>query len=179
MSSLVSPHGGMGLRPLLLSGAELQRERQRAQSLPQVRVSSRERGDIIMLGIGGFTPLDGFMTHADWRGVCDGMQNGRAACSGRSRSRCRPTAPTAADVRAPGTTSRCVDPDDGTPLATMKVTEKYAIDKAHECATVFSTTDPEHPGVKHGDGARPRSTWPARSRCCRRAASPRSTATCS
>jgi sulfate adenylyltransferase len=30
----------------------------------------------------------------------------------------------------------------------MKVTEKYVIDKAHECATVFKTTDPEHPGVK-------------------------------
>ncbi len=30
----------------------------------------------------------------------------------------------------------------------MTVTEKYAIDKAHECATVFRTTDLEHPGVK-------------------------------
>jgi sulfate adenylyltransferase len=24
-----------------------------------------------MLGIGGFTPLEGLMTHADWQGVCD------------------------------------------------------------------------------------------------------------
>jgi len=30
----------------------------------------------------------------------------------------------------------------------MCVTEKYAIDKAHECATVFKTTDAKHPGVK-------------------------------
>ena len=30
----------------------------------------------------------------------------------------------------------------------MTVTEKYAIDKAHECATVFRTTDAEHPGVQ-------------------------------
>ena len=28
-----------------------------------------------------------------------------------------------------------VDPDDGALLATMKVTEKYAIDKAHECTS--------------------------------------------
>ena len=27
-----------------------------------------------MLGIGGFTPLEGFMTHADWQGVCDGYR---------------------------------------------------------------------------------------------------------
>jgi sulfate adenylyltransferase len=41
-----------------------------------------------------------------------------------------------------------VDPDGGGLLATMTVTEKYAIDKAHECATVFRTTDIAHPGVK-------------------------------
>jgi sulfate adenylyltransferase len=29
----------------------------------------------------------------------------------------------------------------------MKVTEKYTIDKAHECKQVFRTNDPKHPGV--------------------------------
>ncbi|MDD3448188.1 MAG: sulfate adenylyltransferase, partial [Gammaproteobacteria bacterium] len=33
-------------------------------------------------------------------------------------------------------------------LATMKVTEKYTIDKAHECMMVYKTTDEDHPGVK-------------------------------
>ena len=33
-------------------------------------------------------------------------------------------------------------------LATMTVSEKYRIDKAHECKSVFRTTDPAHPGVK-------------------------------
>jgi sulfate adenylyltransferase len=41
-----------------------------------------------------------------------------------------------------------VDPDDDTILAVMTVREKYAIDKAHECAAVFRTTDPAHPGVR-------------------------------
>ena len=74
MSSLVKPHGGGDLKPLLLEGDALASEKDRAASLPKVNVSSREAGDIIMLGIGGFTPLDGFMTHADWEGVCDGMK---------------------------------------------------------------------------------------------------------
>ena len=74
MTHLVSPHGSVELTPLLLQGVQLEQERQRALSLPRVRVSSRERGDIIMLGIGGFTPLDGFMSQADWRGVCDDMR---------------------------------------------------------------------------------------------------------
>jgi len=40
------------------------------------------------------------------------------------------------------------DPDDGSVLALMKLTEKYSIDKAHECRTVFQTADAEHPGVQ-------------------------------
>src|SRR5450759_5846730 len=71
---LVNPHGGGELLPLLLRGQQLAAERARAATLPPVRVSSREKGDIIMLGIGGFTPLEGFMTRADWEGVCDGMR---------------------------------------------------------------------------------------------------------
>lgn len=53
--ALVNPHGGGSLRPLLLEGAALQAELVRAASLPKVKVSSREAGDIIMMGIGGFT----------------------------------------------------------------------------------------------------------------------------
>src|SRR5262245_25043790 len=67
MSRLVAPHGGGKLQPLFVAGAALAEGRKRALSLPKVAVSSREKGDLIMLGIGGFTPLDGFMTHADWR----------------------------------------------------------------------------------------------------------------
>jgi sulfate adenylyltransferase len=40
-----------------------------------------------------------------------------------------------------------IDPETGEPLATMTVSEKYTIDKAHECQSVFKTTDTEHPGV--------------------------------
>ena len=72
--ALVNPHGGGALKPLMLAGEALREERARAARMPRLTVSSRERGDLIMLGIGGFTPLDGFMTHADWQGVCDGMK---------------------------------------------------------------------------------------------------------
>ena len=74
MSTLVKPHGGGDLKPLLLEGDALAAELARAAGLTKINVSSREAGDIIMMGIGGFTPLDGFMTHADWEGVCDGMK---------------------------------------------------------------------------------------------------------
>jgi len=143
---LVNPHGGGKLRPLLLEGDQLVAERARAKSLPKVKVSSREKGDLVMMGIGGFTPLAGFMNYADWRGVCAGMtmSNGLFWPIPITLS---VSTETAGSLKT-GSGIALVDPDDDSAIATMVVTEKYAIDKAHECATVFNTTDLEHPGVK-------------------------------
>ena len=146
MSRLVNPHGSDELKPLLLQGAVLAEEQKRAATLPQVRISSREAGDLVMLGIGGFTPLDGFMTRADWEGVCDGMKmmSGLFWPIPITLSTDKATA----DSIKTGTDVALVDGESNEILATMKVTEKYTIDKAHECAMVFKTTDAEHPGVK-------------------------------
>ncbi|MBI4756982.1 MAG: sulfate adenylyltransferase [Betaproteobacteria bacterium] len=146
MMPLVNPHGGGKLKALLLTGEERDAELRRAEGLHKVRVSSREKGDIVMLGIGGFTPLDGFMSRADWEGVCDGMKmaNGLFWPIPITLS----TDEVVADGIKTGSDIALVDPDNGEILATMQVTEKYRIDKAHECAMVFKTTDTEHPGVK-------------------------------
>ncbi len=146
MSKLVNPHGGGELKPLLLEGEALAEERKRAQSLPRVNVSSREAGDIIMMGIGGFTPLEGFMTRADWEGVCDGMKmaNGLFWPIPVTLSTDKATA----DTLKAGQEIALYDPERDEILATMKITEKYTIDKAHECMQVYKTTDLEHPGVK-------------------------------
>jgi sulfate adenylyltransferase len=146
MPGLVKPHGGKALRALQLQGDALAAERERAKSLPRVRVSSREKGDLIMLGIGGFTPLDGFMTRADWQGVCDGMRTSSGLFWPIPIT--LSTDKAAAAAFHTGKDVALVDPESGETLAVMTVTEKYAIDKAHECATVFRTTDAEHPGVK-------------------------------
>ncbi len=144
--ALVRPHGGGDLNPLLLEGSALKAEVEKSKKLPQIKVSSREKGDIIMLGIGGFTPLDGFMTHSDWQGVCDGMKtaNGLFWPIPITLS----VAQSVADSIKTGQEVTLIDAENGEPLATMMITEKYVIDKAHECAMVFKTTDPKHPGVK-------------------------------
>jgi sulfate adenylyltransferase len=143
--ALVSPHGGGPLKPLLLDGAARDAALARARSLPQVRISSREKGDLIMLGIGGFTPLDGFMTHGDWQGVCDGMKLASGLFWPIPITLSTDNA--SADRIGTGSDVALVDPDSDEILATMRVTEKYTIDKSHECMTVFRTTDLEHPGV--------------------------------
>lgn len=146
MANLVRPHGGQGLKPLLLEGFALAEEQKRAPSLPKVRVSSREKGDLLMLGIGGFTPLDGFMTYADWKGVCDGMRTA-SGLFWPIPITLSTDATTAATFHT-GQEITLIDPDDGSALATMLVAEKFGINKVHECAAVFRSTDPEHPGVK-------------------------------
>ena len=145
MPALVRPHGGGGLKPLLLAGDALEAERERARTLPKLRVTSREKGDIVMLGIGGFTPLEGFMTHADWQGVCDELRTSGGVFWPIPITLSAEAA--AADRIETGADIALVDPDSDAILATMSVREKYSIDKAHECQTVFRTTDSEHPGV--------------------------------
>jgi sulfate adenylyltransferase len=140
---LVNPHGGGNLRPLLLEGDALKNELARASALPKVVVSSREAGDIIMLGIGGFTPLDGFMTHSDWQGVCDGMKMANGLFWPIPV-----TLSTNDEAIAVGSDIALVSNENDQILATMRVSEKYTIDKAHECMQVYKTTDTEHPGVK-------------------------------
>jgi sulfate adenylyltransferase len=138
---LVPPHGGAGLKPLALSGEALAAALARARTLPALRISSREKGDLVMLGIGGFTPLDGFMTRADWEGVCKNFRTAAGLFW--------PIPITLSSQKsfAAGSEIALTDPDGGAPLATMRVAESYRIDKKRECEAVFRTSDPAHPGV--------------------------------
>lgn len=146
MSKLVVPHGADELRPLLLVGRELEEELALAAGLPKVPLSSRESGDLIMMGIGGFTPLTGFMTHADWQGVCDEMMlaNGLFWPIPITLS----TDASSASKVKEGHDIALIDSDSGEVIASMLVLEKYSIDKKHECMSVYKTTDVNHPGVK-------------------------------
>jgi sulfate adenylyltransferase len=130
----------------LLQGNRLLAEHRRAQLLPRVPVSSRERGDLIMLGIGGFTPLAGFMTSGDWRSVCQDMrlENGLFWPIPITLS----TSRSCADTFKEGADVALADASSGEIMATMTVDEKYPIDKSFECRNVFRTEDCEHPGVQ-------------------------------
>ncbi len=145
MATLVAPHGSSQLKPLLLTGPARDAEMQRARSLPRVTMTSRETGDLIMLGIGGFTPLDGFMNKADWKGVCDQMKTAAGVFWPIPITLSTDRA-TADAIKDGSEVALFSDADEL--MGTMKVTEKYTIDKTHECKEVFKTADPEHPGVK-------------------------------
>src|SRR5690348_14329496 len=76
MGSLILPHGGGPLKPLLLPAVERADEARRAERLVKVPLSSREASDLLMLAMGAYTPLDGFMGEQDWRRCCTEMKTG-------------------------------------------------------------------------------------------------------
>ncbi len=142
-SKLISPHGGGDLKVLLLDGQEREEEIEKAKTLPQIVMTSRETGDLIMLGIGAFTPLDGFMGYEDWDWVCTDMSTASEILwpIPITLSHDKP-------LRWPGNEVCLVSGETQEIMGTMKVTESYKIEKPFECKNVFKTTDPAHPGVR-------------------------------
>ena len=161
MANLVPPHGGKGLTCCLLEGDELAAEKKKAEGLKKVPISPRVKGDLIMIGIGGFSPLTGFMTRADWQSVCDDFLLADGTFW---------PVPVTLDVSAEdeaainlGDEIALYDPEGDEIMATMQVTEKFELteaDKKYECEKIFmgegtptveefwKIAEDDHPGVK-------------------------------
>ena len=160
MSKLVPPHGGKGLVCSLLEGAAREAELKKAAGLKKVEISPRVRGDLIMMGIGGFSPLNSFMTKADWKSVCDKFTLADGTFW-----------PVPVTLDANKEEASAINVGDeialvfkGDVYATMKVTEKYSLtaeEKKWECEKIFKgcgedsaddkfwkVAEADHPGVK-------------------------------
>jgi len=146
MTELVPPHGSPTLKPLLLTGNELKSELERAENLKSIPLTTREISDVFMLGMGAYTPLDGFMGEADWRSVCEDMKlaSGVFWPIPVTLSASKEVAG-AIDI---GEDIALCDGESGEILAILTVAEKYSIDKQLECQTVYKTIDAAHPGVQ-------------------------------
>ncbi len=161
MSQLVPPHGGKGLTCCILEGAELEAEKKKAETLKKIDLAPREVGDLIMLGIGGFSPLTGFMTKADWKGTCENymLADGTFWPIPVTLS---VTKSISDDIKE-GEEIALFDPQHGEIMGTMKVTEKYEVteaDKKFECEKVYmgegtptaeefwKIAKDDHPGVQ-------------------------------
>jgi len=144
--ALVKPHGKeKKLKPLLLQGEALKEETKKAQTLKKIPMTSREASDVLMLGIGAFTPLTGFMGHDDWKGCCERylMTDGTFWPIPITLSADKEDAKAAV-----GKEVALYDVENDEILGTMKVTDQYAIDKLFECKKIFWTDDAKgHPGV--------------------------------
>ncbi len=144
-AGLVPPHGEK-LLPLLLHEEELKYNYLKAKKLPRVRLTSREASDLIMLAMGAFSPLKGFVNYEDYRSVVHDMQ--------LQDGLLWPIPITLSVSKEEGKALRVgqeialVEDKTRDILGMMTVEEKYPYDKKDEAKNVFQTNDENHPGVK-------------------------------
>ena len=145
MTHLVPPHGAGGLKPLLVAEDLRAQQLTYAQTLQKIPMSSCEVCDLLLLSMGAYTPLDGFMVEADWRGVCTQMKLDDGVfwpipvtLSAQQ---------TLADQVDLGQQVALVDDETQKIMGILTVADKYTPDLALQCEKVFGTLDESHPGV--------------------------------
>jgi len=145
MGAFKEAHGGE-LKDLYLPAAERQEEKRRARDLRSWDLTMRQLCDIELLLNGAFSPLEGFMTQADYDGVVEKM---------RLTSGVLWPMPITLDVTEEfaaelnvGDTIALRD-QEGVLIATLEISDIYRPDKVREAQGVFGTTDEAHPAVRY------------------------------
>ena len=142
---LVKPHGHSELSPRLVDETQRTDHLAEAKTLRSIRMTSRELSDLLMFGMGAYSPLEGFMNEESWRKCCTDYTTDQGLFW-----------PIPITVSVPedvassislGETIALID-ENATIYGTLKVDEKYTINKELECREVYKTLDPEHPGVE-------------------------------
>jgi sulfate adenylyltransferase len=145
MGAFKEAHGGE-LKDLYLPVAERQEEKRRARDLRSWDLTMRQLCDIELLLNGAFSPLEGFMTQADYDGVVERMRLANGVLWPMPIT-LDVTEEFAAELQ-PGETIALRD-QEGVLIATLEVSDIYRPDKAREAEGVFRTTDEKHPGVRY------------------------------
>ncbi len=113
-------------------------------SLPRLNLRGRQLFDLEMLLVGGFAPLQGFMTKEEYDGVVSRMELPDGSIF---------PIPIVLDVPSisPYRVGDAVLLCDqyGNPLAELSITSRFMPDKTFEAENVYRTTDRMHPGVAH------------------------------
>lgn len=142
---LIEPHGG-SLVNLLVTQQRAAEIKGASRDWPSWDMTARQLCDLELLTNGGFSPLKGFMTEADYQAVCNDMR--------LSDGTIWPI-PITLDVTEEvakqlktGDILSLRDPE-GTMLAALHVEQVWQPDLKDEAKKVFGTTNPEHPGVTY------------------------------
>jgi sulfate adenylyltransferase len=139
----ITPHGDGALVDLRCPAPQRNELRERARGLPGVRLDARELTDLELLAIGGFTPLQGFMTEEQCKSVVHDMHlpGGIPWTVPVALSTSRETAGSLGE----GDEIALLNGDE--PVATLRVESLYSVDKDEEARQVYRTDDDAHPGV--------------------------------
>ena len=145
MPGLVPPHGGK-LLPLLVRSSERDEVIKEAKTLQKVRLNSKEVSDLIMLAMGAFSPLAGFIGREDYESIVAEMRlkNGLLWPIPVTLS----ISEEEAGKIKEGQRIALLSSDNDEIMASMLVEEKYSYNRHREARQVFRIDDTEHPGVR-------------------------------
>jgi sulfate adenylyltransferase len=140
----IAPHGGT-LINRLVSAEQKALFLDKADFLPRVTLDERAFSDLVMIAIGGLSPLTGFMGQADYEPVVTSMRlsNGLPWAIPVTLS----VTPEVAEPLQEGALVR-LDDESGRFVGVLELSEKYTYDKQKEAINVYKTDDEKHPGVK-------------------------------
>lgn len=140
----IAPHGGH-LVNRLATTAERDEFMAQADKLPRVKLDDRATSDLVMIAIGGFSPLNGFMGQEDYERVVAEMRlmNGLPWSVPVTLS----VTEEVAEPLKEGSWVRLDDPS-GRFVGVLELTQKYRYNKIHEAVNVYKTDEDAHPGVK-------------------------------
>lgn len=131
---------------LYVSYDSAQKLKHEAGALPSWDLTARQVCDLELLMNGGFSPLKGFMTQADYEGVVENMRLADGALFPIPIT--LDVSEAFADKVAPGQDVALRDAE-GVILAILSITDKWSPDKANEAAKVFGADDLAHPAVNY------------------------------
>lgn len=116
-----------------------------ASSYKSITLNPWGISDLELIGIGGFSPLTGFMNKADYTKVVEDthLENGLVW----SIPITLPVSEEEANQLEIGDDIALYG-EDGELYGTLKLEEKYTYDKEKEAKLVYGTTEEQHPGVK-------------------------------
>jgi len=144
-SHLIPPHGGK-LIDLIAKPERITELKAASREYPSWDLTGRQLCDLELLLNGGFSPLRGFMTKADYQGVCKNMK----LASGILWPMPITLDVTEAFAQTLKTGSKVAlrDPE-GVMLAVLNVEEIWQADRESEAKAVFGTSSQVHPGVDY------------------------------
>jgi sulfate adenylyltransferase len=139
------PHGGT-LVDLIVPLERARELKVLSRDWPSWALTPRQLCDLELLLNGGFSPLDGFLSRADYEGVCQDMKLADGTLW---------PIPVVLDVNEEtarrlevGAMLALRDPE-GVMLAALRVADVWRPDLADEAERVYGTSTLEHPGVAH------------------------------
>jgi sulfate adenylyltransferase len=145
-SHLIPPHGGE-LINLIAPAQRIAELKAHSKEWPSWDLTARQLCDLELLITGGFSPLQGFMTRADYESVCHNMRLANGIIW---------PMPITLDVTeefakklTAGSSKIALRDPEGVMLAVLQVEDVWQPDRKEEAKSVFASTSAAHPGADY------------------------------